>query len=424
MSTSKVLILLPGTTGSSLVDPLNPVSVWPNEVFLSEKEDKDDPSSTVFKAALADMESDKLRPGGVLLSTLDGATSYQGFVDYFTDGENFDNSSEVFTDYYPEYGPQKSGVASITGLKDAKGKEVSSLAQNALICFGYDWRQDNIKNGQSLQVLLKLIDGLVDGDYDTFLVGHSMGGLVSRAYLEVVGVNDSFYDNIQLLMTVGTPHHGAPLALSAISAQLPQLENAITITNFAEKLVDDASFPSSYQLLPSHLEAPFVELGSSFYSIYTSSPDGLNDILVNASYENADGITPDPASAANFDANTTLFDQLKASDLKEKYRCAYAINSGTTITGFTYQNADGSDSGIQANGTLSPVATASGGDLVVPTASAQFDGVVATDHTYQAAATDPNANTKQPWTENEPTHINLIGRTDVLAQIFSWMQGD
>lgn len=421
MSTKNILVLVPGTTGSTLVSYDN-TPVWPDTVLATELDDKDDPSTQEFKTTLAVMTSEVLKPGMVMLNTLDGPSSYQGFVDYFTSTDNFSDPSDVFTDYYPQYS-ETGGVTTVKELKDSDGQEVQSLADNSLIAFAYDWRQDNIKNGESLQNMLQFIDGMVDGSsYKIYLVGHSMGGLVSRSYLEIVGKADSWHKNVQLLITVATPHYGAPLALSAISDQLPTLQN-VDIANFAEKLVDFNGLSSSYQLLPSDQQAAFVDCNGTDYSIYSNSPNGLNDVLIDADYKNANGTTPDPASADNFEANTSFYSQLDPTSLSDSYRCIYAINSGDTITGFTYVNGQ-SGSGIQKGGVLSPVGAASAGDTIVPLTSAVFEPVVSDKDIYQAMTDDPKENKNLPWTVGEPNHVNIIGRTDVLDYIKSQIGTD
>lgn len=68
--------------------------------------------------------------------------------------------------------------------------------------FNYDWRRE-ISNNQS--GLRNFIDGL-GGRFS--LVGHSMGGLLGRAYLESSGSDNKLTD----LITVGSPHRGSALA--------------------------------------------------------------------------------------------------------------------------------------------------------------------------------------------------------------------
>jgi hypothetical protein len=60
--------------------------------------------------------------------------------------------------------------------------------------------------------LANVINGFAETDEKIDLIGHSMGGLVSRAYLE----NESG-GKLEGLLTAGSPHQGAPLAYPAWS---------------------------------------------------------------------------------------------------------------------------------------------------------------------------------------------------------------
>ncbi|MBK7792379.1 MAG: alpha/beta fold hydrolase [Betaproteobacteria bacterium] len=70
------------------------------------------------------------------------------------------------------------------------------------------------------QQLAAKIDAILrdTGARQVALVGHSMGGLVARAYLRRFGA-----DRVRLLMTLGTPHHGSVHAYLFPGASLAQL---------------------------------------------------------------------------------------------------------------------------------------------------------------------------------------------------------
>lgn len=109
--------------------------------------------------------------------------------------------------------------------------------------FPYDWRRDNRVAARQLK---KFIDERLDQwrkDNDdknakVILLAHSMGGLVSRYYTEVLGG----WKDCRALVTFGTPHRGSPNALNFL-------------VNGYKKLIFDLtdvmrSFTSIYQLLP------------------------------------------------------------------------------------------------------------------------------------------------------------------------------
>lgn len=109
--------------------------------------------------------------------------------------------------------------------------------------FPYDWRRDNRANARKLQQFVerqlprwRQSSGATDAK--VILIGHSMGGLVARFYMEVLG---GWKDTIGLL-TVGTPHRGALNAVDALGNGIKKL--GIDMTAVARSLT------SLYQLLP------------------------------------------------------------------------------------------------------------------------------------------------------------------------------
>lgn len=109
--------------------------------------------------------------------------------------------------------------------------------------FPYDWRRDNRANAR---ILKKLIDKRLKcwressgaSDAKVILMAHSMGGLVSRYYLEVLeGWQDS-----RALFTFGTPYRGSLKAVNFLANGYKQL-----FLDLTEVL---RSLTSIYQLLP------------------------------------------------------------------------------------------------------------------------------------------------------------------------------
>lgn len=88
---------------------------------------------------------------------------------------------------------------------------VESLEKNGyekeknLFEFPYDWKNSNEITADDLKIKIQEIkDETKISKVD--LVAHSMGGLVSRQYIE----NDIYNNDIDQLITLGTPHSGAP----------------------------------------------------------------------------------------------------------------------------------------------------------------------------------------------------------------------
>ncbi|MET0558332.1 MAG: hypothetical protein ABW065_06645 [Solirubrobacterales bacterium] len=148
----------------------------------------------------------------------------------------------------PGLGPFVGGYSDLTrwlrenlGLVEAKDGRPGNLVE-----FGYDWRLSNRYNATQLKEVAT--DALRawrrDGHEAAKLVFfcHSMGGLVARYYLEVLGG----LEETRSLITVGTPHQGSLKALD-------NLVNGrrIGIGPFGLDVAALArSFPSSHQLLP------------------------------------------------------------------------------------------------------------------------------------------------------------------------------
>ncbi|MFZ2226212.1 MAG: alpha/beta fold hydrolase [Candidatus Moraniibacteriota bacterium] len=74
-----------------------------------------------------------------------------------------------------------------------------------LFVFPYQWRDSNVNNANLLQAKIKAIRE--DKNWPKVdLVAHSMGGLLAREYIE----SADYQNDIDQLVTVGTPHNGAP----------------------------------------------------------------------------------------------------------------------------------------------------------------------------------------------------------------------
>lgn len=73
--------------------------------------------------------------------------------------------------------------------------------------FPYEWRNSNvITAGLLKQKISEIVGSTKVSKVD--LVAHSMGGLVSRYYIQ----SEDYQDNIDQLITLGTPHKGSPKA--------------------------------------------------------------------------------------------------------------------------------------------------------------------------------------------------------------------
>jgi pimeloyl-ACP methyl ester carboxylesterase len=130
--------------------------------------------------------------------------------------------------------------------------------------FPYDWRLDNRVAARELaERSVGWLAGCRSSDPDAklILVAHSMGGLVSRYFLEVLGG----WRETKALITIGTPYQGSAQALDFVSNGLRRGLGPVTLVDLTDVL---RSLPSVYQLLPTYRcwskgEGDFVELADA-----------------------------------------------------------------------------------------------------------------------------------------------------------------
>jgi lecithin:cholesterol acyltransferase len=138
-----------------------------------------------------------------------------------------------------------------------------------LVTFPYDWRLSNVVSARRLK---KLVDDVLPKwqrthpDAKLVLACHSMGGLVARWFLEVLGGAES----TRWLITFGTPYAGALNALDTLvngtAKGLGPIQKDLTT------LVQ--SFPSMFELLPTY---PCVGTGDGRpLETLSTNPCGLN----------------------------------------------------------------------------------------------------------------------------------------------------
>ena len=118
--------------------------------------------------------------------------------------------------------------------------------------FNYDWRREIPDNQPELRDFIDSLGGRFS------LVGHSMGGLLGRAYLESSGNDNKLTD----LVTVGSPHRGSALAYPAWSAGeiwsnalLTKIAATLLLkrcgsSNKTDRQVIQTFWPSVHNLLP------------------------------------------------------------------------------------------------------------------------------------------------------------------------------
>jgi hypothetical protein len=229
------LILIPGLSGSELVDKKTGEKIWFRAV-KAKSEDLRLPISTNINRV-----QDDIIPGDVLRNVKIGPVTvtdvYGGFV----------RAMEMRGGYREE----KWETPSDDGDHDS------------LYVFAYDWRLDSVGNAQRLFSSVETLKKKLDNPSLKFdIVAHSLGGIISR-YAVMYGNADlpasgkkptpnwagaKHFDKVILL---GTPNEGSSSSLSALlngytigglRIDLPFLEDTSRFTVF--------TIPSAYQLLP------------------------------------------------------------------------------------------------------------------------------------------------------------------------------
>lgn len=117
--------------------------------------------------------------------------------------------------------------------------------------YPYDWRQDIADLGDKLA--RQIVDETKSKRSGLYLVGHSMGGLVSRAAvkkLEATGEDNK----VRRLIMLGTPNYGSFSPVQAFSGYSSTVKKvaALDLRNSEEGLVNTVfnTFPGLHQMLP------------------------------------------------------------------------------------------------------------------------------------------------------------------------------
>lgn len=241
----------------------------------------------------------------------------------------------------------------ISSLKKCGFKETADGKGTLRVC-PYDWRKDNAIAARGLAEIVDLTTTDLGADCEINLVAHSMGGLVARSYLESGLYNNKpGHARVRRLITLATPHRGAPLALSAAVG----LEKRAFLSAAQVKaMANNESFPSLYQLLPPAGE-PFArsradEARFQPIDVYTSSVARA----LKLSESNL-------ASASRF--HKTLAIERKPAE------CRYFCFSGTRQLTTTSVEI----SGLGGNARSTRIDREGGGDGTVPVWSSSIAGV-------------------------------------------------
>ncbi len=110
--------------------------------------------------------------------------------------------------------------------------------------YPYDWRQDLFETAKKLK---NFIIEHTENVGETYLVGHGMGGLLSREYLRQ---NPSNPHNIKKQILIGTPNHGCPNIYSILKSGKGSFFGNNTDFYMPKGEFVFNELPGIYQLLP------------------------------------------------------------------------------------------------------------------------------------------------------------------------------
>jgi pimeloyl-ACP methyl ester carboxylesterase len=236
---------------------------------------------------------------------------------------------------------------------EACGFHEERRPQTLYIC-AYDWRLDIAKSAAKLADVVDEAFDQHHGHASITLVGHSLGGLVSRCYLESGRfVRRPGFRAVRQLIALAVPHRGAPLALTAALGQERRL---FLEQDQVLQLVSDTRFPSLYQLLPPRGE-PFVwdEQPLAFLAAVDVYDPAVASRL---------GLVPDNLSAAR-DFHATLDAARRPAHVR--YFCFVGTRQ-TTISAVTLL-------GVDSIYRVAKVEAEDAGDGTVPVQSGTMAGV-------------------------------------------------
>ncbi len=219
MTFKDVVVILPGISGSALAK--NGTEVW----GLAD--------DTILRA---------ITTGGDSIRSLTLGSPDDPNVDDLGDGVK---ATELIPDLHMIPGLWK--IDGYTGLRTRLQNSLRLQPNRNLFDFPYDWRRDNRVSARKLQRqshdwLQNWRQASGNSDAKLILVGHSMGGLVARYFLEVLGG----WKDTRALITFGTPYRGSLNAVGYLANGFAKGIGPLTI-DLSQTL---RSFTAVYQLLP------------------------------------------------------------------------------------------------------------------------------------------------------------------------------
>lgn len=236
------VIIIPGITGSQLINPTTGKAVW-----FGVKRDKTDDLRLPINSANLVRNRDSLRVGDII--------------------------REVELPVLPDVEVYNAVIEALKSRGYTEASWEKPQAADVFYVFPYDWRRDNVEAAQLLmQKIASAKRALRKPDLKFDIIAHSMGGLIAR-YAAMYGTADLPREgvtpaptwagaaSIDKLMMFGTPNAGSFGALEVLVNGYP------IVAGRNLPLVDDLrpedvlTSPSIFQLLPHKAAAQFYDEG-------------------------------------------------------------------------------------------------------------------------------------------------------------------
>ena len=248
------VIIIPGVTGSQLVNPNTEKTVW----FSVKKEDDDDIRLPMLSPVLS-RNKDSLVANDIIreikIKILPDVEVYQVLIDELK----------------------------AKGYKEADWNKPE--ATDVFYVFAYDWRRDNVETAHLLLRKMAKVKSSVRRPGLKFdILAHSMGGLVAR-YAAMYGLDDLPRDggtpvpnwkgaaHIGKLMMFGTPNEGSASALDALLNGYPLIAGRKLPFIDDLRAEDVFTAPSAFQLIPHGSTARFLDENLKTISVDLYDPD-------------------------------------------------------------------------------------------------------------------------------------------------------
>ncbi len=232
-STKAPIIIIPGLTGSELVNDETGELVW-----FKPSRSKDDDIRLPISPVLV-RNRDKLVPKDIIRAV-------------------------QFAKWLPEveiYSELINALEKRAGYVEGKWDDPPEKGyESTFYVFAYDWRRDNVENARSLvQKIESLKRKLGKPDLKFNIVAHSMGGLISR-YAAMYGNADiskgmkpnwAGAKHLDRIFLLGTPNEGSIAALDAMLNGYSYFGRGINIPFVRDiSRFDVFTIPSMFELLP------------------------------------------------------------------------------------------------------------------------------------------------------------------------------